>query len=269
MSVAGDDDRWMLLERLSDGGQPIVVRTRINPDIRDFARSNRITAVICDVDPKLVSEQGMPLCMDALYDLEDRLVDLAKASLKPVYHTASVTGNARRTIYFTHSADLEMGNVVASALSDVATIWTTGDFEFQTYDEFISPTPLDVQMDGDHSVIASLEKHGDNGCMPRKIDFWFYGDRSSLKDLAGILSGEGLMIDHWLNDDRIGLVMSKTAPATHEYFRALTPAILEASQAASVEYDGWETVVLADPPAEPARRPPTPFLRRLFGKSKN
>lgn len=269
MSVAGDNDRWMLLQRMSGGGQPIVVRTRINPDIHDFAQSNQITAVICDVDPQLVNEQGMPLCMDALYDLEDRLVGLTKDSLKQAYHTASATGDARRTIYFTHSADLEMADLVASAPSDVATIWTTDELAFENYDEFISPTPLDVQIDGDHSVIASLEKHGDNGCTPRKINFWFYGDRSSLDDVASRLSKEGMFIDHWIDDERVGLVMSKTAPATQDHFRDLTPVILEASQSAGVEYDGWETSVLADLPAEPNRQAPKPFLQRLFGKHKN
>lgn len=267
MSAAGDDDRWMLLQRVSDGGQPIVVRTRINSDIHNFAQSNRVTAVICDVDPQLVNEQGMPLCMDALYDLEDRLVGLVNDSRKQAYHTASATGDARRTIYFVHSGDLTMADLVASAPSDVASVWTTDDFTFETYDEFISPTPLDVQIDGDHSVIASLEKHGDYGAMPRKIDFWFYGDRPSLEALATRLAPEGMSIDHWLDDDRVGLVMSMTAPATHEHFHDLTPVILEASQSTGVEYDGWETLVVADRPIEPQPQPSNSLLRRLFGKS--
>lgn len=259
----------MLLQRVSESGQPIVVRTRINPDIYEFARSNRISALICDVEPKLVSEQGMPLCMDALYDLEDRLVGLIKESPKRAYHTASATGDGRRTIYIAHSADLDIGDVAGSAPCDVATIWATDDFAVETYEEFISPTPLDVQIDGDHSVISSLQKQGDDGVAPRKIDFWFYGDRPSLEDLASRLSDEGMFIDHWLDGDRVGLVMSKTAPASHDHFSALTPAILEASQATGVEYDGWETLVLADLSAEPSPSQPTSLLRRLFGKGKD
>lgn len=168
-SVAGDNDRWMLLQRISESGQPIVVRTRINPDIYEFTRSNCFSAIICDVEPKLVSEQGMPLCMDALYDLEDRLVCLTKESLKRAYHIASATGDGRRTIYIAHVADLDMGDVAASAPSDVATIWATDDFAFETYEEFISPTPLDAQIDGDHSVIASLQKRVMTGLRREKL----------------------------------------------------------------------------------------------------
>ena len=259
----------MLLERVSARDWPMVVRTRINHAIRDFARSNRITAVICDVDPKLVSEQGMPLCMDVLYDLEDRLVALTQASLKQAYHTASATGDGGRTIYFAHSADLEMGDVIAAVRCDVATIRSTSDFDFETYDAFVSPTPLDAQLDGDGSVIASLEKHRDNGQVPRKIDFWFYGGRSSLEELADKLADAGMVIDHWLDGDRVGLVMSMTAPATYDHFSVLTPTILEASQTAGVEYDGWETLVVEDPPAGVVEQRPTSFLQRLFGKGRD
>ncbi|WP_336979740.1 ribonuclease E inhibitor RraB [Altererythrobacter fulvus] len=267
MFAAGDEDRWMLLQRLSDGGQPIVVRTRINPEIHEFARSNRISAVICDVDPPLVSEHGMPLCLDVLYDLEDRIVALAD-SLGKAYHTASATGDARRTIYIAHSADTKIESVVDLIQAEGTTIWTTDDFAFDSYEEYVIPTPLDIQIDGDQGVISSLQKHGDNGSEPRKIDFWFYGDHSSLENLARRLAGEGMVIDHWLDGDRTGLVLSENAQATFEHFQDLTPTILEASQAAGVEYDGWETMVLATAVEESAQPPRKSLLKRLFRKTK-
>lgn len=264
MTVAGEDDRWLILQRESDRNFPIIIRTRANPAIHELAGANRITAVICDVDNQLVNGQGMPQCMDALYDFEDRLVALVGNSSHQAFHTASITGDARRVIYFVHSPDLDLEALVASIPIDVARAWAAKDLDFAGYDNLVWPTTLDVQINQDHSVIASLQSHGDNGAVPRKVDFFFYGTRTSLEDVAARLSGAGMVIDHWLNDEGTGLAMSRTSPITHDEFYVLTPAIVDAAQAAGVDYDGWGSPIATEPVAE---QPQSGFMKKLFGKS--
>lgn len=266
ISIEGDEDRWMILERVSESSLPIVVRARANPGLSDFARRNRVTAVICEVERGQVNDHGMPLCIDELYELEDRLIALAKQSGKRVFHTASATGDSRRTMYFAHDSAFDMEEIVISAPCDVAEVWITSDFAFDTYDDFVSPTALDIQLNGDQAVISSLNEHGDDGTKPRKIDFWFYGEPAALAALAAMLSDEGITIDHWLEDERPGLVLTMEAPATLGHFRNISPVIVEAVQATSVEYDGWETLFLGDSPKQSTPEPQTSLLGRLLGK---
>ncbi|MFC4256735.1 hypothetical protein GRI97_15580 [Altererythrobacter xixiisoli] len=263
MSVGGENDRWMLLERQSDEGGFMVVRTRVNDDIHECARANRITAVICDIDARHVNDSGMPLCMDALYDLEDHLIAMVADRAEPGFHTASATGDGRRTIYFVHAPELDLAAVVAMVSSDVAVIACNSHFAFKTYDAFVTPTQLDTQVDGDRRVISSLNTHGDDGSIPRKIDFWFYGDRADLEGLAANLSASGLLIDHWLEDET-GLVLTCDAPANFSTFAELTPMLLEAAAASGVRYDGWETLVIKEP--ESQSNPS--FFKRLLVQGK-
>jgi hypothetical protein len=245
MSAAGDEDRWILLRRVSDADMPMIVRTRMNPEVHAFSQSNHVSAVICDVQPALVDEYGMPKCMEALYAFEDRLVGFMEGRLNRVYHTASATGDGRRTIYLAHRAGADIANLASSVQIEVADVWVTDDFTFEAYHGFTAPTPLDVQTESDERVISALEGHGDDGFTPRKIEFWFYGKRSALEVMAAQLANLGLAIEHWLDGDQEGVVMSTIAPATHEHFSMLTPALVYAAQSAGVEYDGWGTDVIA------------------------
>ena len=267
MSVAGQDDRWMVLERQTGGGHPIIVRTRVNSDVHEFARGNHITTVFCDVAPELVNQDHMPVCMGELYDFEDRLVGLVAESGKRAHHTASATGAGVRAIYFTHAADVEIAALAASVPFDVGQVRADDGMTFEIYDGLVWPTILDARLDNDRRVLSSLESHGDVGDIPRKIDFFFYGERPALEDVAVRLAGTGMVIDHWTNDEGTGLAMAMVAPATFAHFSALTPAILHALQSASVDYDGWGCPVIATPIAEPDPRPAPGFMKRLFGKN--
>ena len=268
MSVAGDEDRWRLLERRSSSELPMVVRSRVNSIIAEFAEQNNVTAIICDVLPKYVQDNGFPSCMDELYEHEDRVVQSVASSGVEAYHTASATGDGRRTIYIAHNGDADFRKAISSIRCDVAEISVFTAFEFARYSDFVTPTKLEVQLEGDQGVIDSLQQNGDEGAQPRKIDFWFYGDRRNLDHLAERLSIAGFRVDHWL-DDPSGVVLSLDAPADIESFRELTPTLVDASQDAGVEYDGWETFVLAAKGDEPPPPSKPSLFSRIFGARKH
>ncbi len=268
MSVAGDEDRWMLLERGSEDGLHLVVRTRINPAIDEFAAQNQVTAVICDVHEHFLREDGMPTCMDALYEDEDRLVVLIATMDETAYHTASATGDGRRTIYIAHSGDQQFRARLGSFTSEVSMVSVFTQFEFETYRDFITPSPIDVQFDGDRKVIATLLEQGDDGSQPRKIDFWFYGDRPRLEKLVQRITSRGFVLDHWI-DGPAGVVVSLEAPANFASFADLTPHLVDSADEAGVQYDGWETFVIGHGvPAQPSKPKPA-FFSRFFGQKKH
>lgn len=268
MSAAGDDDQWMLLERVSADDYPLVVRSRINPAIDKFVGTNVVVAVICDVLPELVRDDGMPTCMDKLYELEDDIVARAGRGGAKVFHTASATGDGRRVIYFATNVGFDVEALLTGLASDVAVISVFKTIELDVYLEFVTPTKLDKQFDGDRAVISNLESHEDDGSKARKVDFWFYGQRHSLDKLVKQLAGHDFDIDHWLNDP-FGVVLTRFGPADISTFRQITPVLVDAALDCGVEYDGWETLVLGKNAPAPEVEIKSTLLSKLFGKRKN
>jgi hypothetical protein len=272
MSIAGIEDSWMLLGRQSEDGYPLVVRARVKNDfIIDFETTNDVLAVICYLKPSLVQENGMPTDLNELIVLEDELI-AALACLEPgCFHTASVTGDGRRVLYFAHCRGDTPSSIIANVKSDIADIEMISDFDRATYREFITPTQLDTQLDGDQQVISALEQNGDQAYIPRKIDFWFYGEPLKLQLLVANLTNLGFEIDHWLNDPS-GVMLSRTMETQISRFHDLTPQLLELAEASGVEYDGWETFAATLGNSSPHHVPPAKprsFLNKLFGAKKN
>ena len=129
---------------------------------------------------------------------------------------------------------------------------------------------LDHQLNGDLSVISNLGEHGDVGLVPRKTDFWFYGDFPRLEALAGDLEPWGFSVDHWL-EEPVGVVLTCETKVDFETFKELTPILVSQAQRHNLNYDGWETFVLK-PESEKIEQPKAPkqsLLSKLFGAKKN
>jgi hypothetical protein len=268
LSVEGDDDRWMVLERNSAEGLPLIARSRINPVVSEFADQNQLSAVIFDVRAHLVCDNGMPRCMDELYELEDAIILHLTSCDVAVYHTASVTGDGQRVLYFAHGEGLDFSPVIAATSHEVALMNLHADIDFAGYRALVTPSALDHTTDGDRRMIAQLQESGDDGSAPRKVDFWFHGGGEGLDKLARVLSGMGFAIDHWI-EEPAGVVMSVEVPADQTSFRELTPLLIAAAADCGVEYEGWETFVVTGNPEAHTPRPGGTLLDGLFGQRKH
>ena len=198
--TAGESDPWMLLSRQSQDGFPLVVRTRCNSDVTAFSETNKVVAVVCDVRADLVNDHGMPSCFDELIEFEDAVVSAVAAGNKLGYHTASVTGDGRRVLYFAVEPSLPIGPMLAELTIGIGKISLNTDFEFDTYFAFITPTDLDRQLDGDRGVVQNLSDSGDDGQVPRTIEFWFYGGKSALQSVVDQLAPVGFRHVRWLHE---------------------------------------------------------------------
>lgn len=267
MSVSGDEDCWMLIERHSQEGLPLMVRSRINNSaITSFEDNNRVSAIILDLRPEYVTDEGFPRNLDDVHHLEDEIVERLVTLSSRCFHTASVTGDARRVMYIAHTSSTPLDDIVKSIDVNFGELQLFDDFELEVYRDFVLPTAVDSKLDGARAVITALENNGDVGTVERKIDFWFYGDRGALEGVLGDLKKIGLELDHWL-DEPVGLVATSHAPATIAHFEELTPQLVELANGHGIEYDGWETFIVKDEDIsepEPAQPEPKSFLKKLF-----
>ena len=271
MTTAGDNDEWILLERQSSDGYPMVVRSRVNnSEIREFIDDNSVGAIICDVFPEYVNDNGMPDCMDDLYRLEDKIVATFEKLSSPVFHTASATGDGRRTMYFAHLPDFELDKAAADTESEFGDIQVFTDFDLATYQDFVTPTRLDIQLAADHRVMQALQEQGDDGQIPRPTDFWFYGEKENLDRLYLHLKKFGYQLNHWIENSS-GIVLTRETSADSKAFQEITHQLLNAADEFGVEYDGWETMCIQqtnDDVQEVSQQKPS-LWSKIFGSKDN
>ena len=271
LSVQGDNDAWLLLERTTDDGYPLVVLTRTgNTRVEAAINDAYLTVIECQPQSALINERGMPQHTDRIYTVEDELARELEATQAEALHVASVTGDGLRRMFYTHVQPLDFDGILRLFEVDGYSLRAIKCDDRGALRALITPTEVDRQMNGDQSVISKLEKNGDDGSVARKTDFWFYGEAAALAKVAEDLGPWGYAVDHWL-DDPEGVVLTSEIPANLDAFREITPILIATAERHGVTYDGWETFVVRSETAEqeiakPASRS---LLHKLFGAREN
>ncbi len=240
----------MIYDRVASDGKPLVVVVKAgNASAKALLLNGRATAVICRADLPNVNDQGMPEGTQRLYPLEDNIDKEPALLASGVIRVASVTGQGQRRMFVLHRDPLDLSQLLRTIKARGFSCDASEVNDRSALIRLLTPTPLEVQMNGDQEVIANVQKSGDDGHTARKTDFWFYGKKRSLEKLSFDLKSRGFTIDHWLNDPT-GVVLSRKMPVDFAVFRELTPIIVEAVKRSEVDYDGWETVVVSQPPTK-------------------
>ena len=253
-ATSATSERWMIYERVASDGKPLVVVARVgNASAQALLLNGRATAVICRADPANVNDQGMPEGTQRLYPIEDKLDEEPALLAAGAIRVASVTGQGQRRMYILHRDPLDLSQLLGTIKVQGFSCDALEVNDRQAMARLLTPTPLEVQLNGDQEVIASLQKSGDDGRLTRKTDFWFYGQRRSLEKLSFDLKARGFSIDHWLNDPT-GVVLSRKMPVSFPVFQELTPIIVDVAEQSGVDYDGWETMVVSQPPTKAGGR---------------
>lgn len=271
-SASGDSDSWLLFDRQTADGYPLVVLARTgNLLIEDFLRGGFLTIVHCEAKLSLVNDAGMPQNTDRLYAVEEELSRELDTCDMGALHLASVTGDGERRIIFGHRSPIDFLSLIQKFDVEGYSLHVSCPENRDAFTELLVPTELDHQLNGDMGVISNLEKNGDDGIASRKTDFWFYGDRDGLAGLVRDLALLGYSVDHWLNDPE-GVVLTCETPVDFDTFRKITPVLLGTAQRHGLTYDGWETFALGREAASaemPIKSKPQSLLSRLFGVNKN
>lgn len=232
--ASAEDDRWILFDRVAFDGMPLVVLSRIGNSQAEFLLINgRATAVICRTDPMNVDNWGMPQGTAHLYDLEDKIAKEPTLLAARAIHMASVTGQGQRRIFIVHPDPLDLAPFLEASQVQGFSCDAAEVEDRLALIQLITPKSLDIQLNGDRSVIASLQQNGDDGLTPRETDFWFYGQRASLDILTASLAVYGFSVDHWLSGPD-GVVLTREMPTSWPEFQELTPIIIKAAEHAGV-----------------------------------
>jgi regulator of RNase E activity RraB len=270
-SVAGDNDHWMLFERLTSDGYPIIVLARTgNTLVESRLRDGNLTVVRCRADASIVNDNGLPRHTDHIYPVEDILAQKLLLADVGVLHAASISGDGERRMVYAHANPLNFAPMLEGLAVEDYALSAAPPTDRAEIIDLITPTVIDVQLNGDRDVISNLEKRGDDCSVSRKTDFWFYGAKDGLQGLAADLEPWGYSIDHWL-DDTDGVVLTSDTPVEFGVFREITPVLVGTAEKHDVTYDGWETFVVSKAKSEV--EPPNPqsksLLSKLFGAKKN
>lgn len=237
-------DQWVIYERVAPDGRPLVVVARTsNAGAQPLLSNGRASVVVCRADAANVNDQGMPQGTNRLYPLEDKLDTQPSLQAAGAIRVASVTGQGERRMFIVHRDPLDLTPLLRSSQVPGFSCAASDVDDRQGMIQLVTPTDLEVQLFEDEDVISSLQKHGDDSDVPRKVDFWFYGSRRSLDALGAELKTHGFSVGDRLSDPS-GLVLSRTMPATLAEFKTLTPLIVAAAGQLDVDYDGWETMVM-------------------------
>ena len=248
---SANSDLWMIYERVASDGKPLVIVARTgNSRVQSLLLNGRATVVNCRADSANVNDQGMPQGTDRLYSIEDKLDEEPTLLAMGAIRAASVTGQGQRRMYLVHRDPLDLTPFLqAGQVQDFACDASeVGDRK--SLISLVTPTPLEIQLNGDQEVIANLQNGGDDGHKARKTSFWFYGRRGSLDAVAANLKAYGFSVDHWLNAPT-GVVLSRTMPVDFTAFQALTPVIVSIAERSGIQYDGWETMVISKASTRP------------------
>jgi len=242
LKIDADKGRWMVFDRTTSGGLPLVVLAHVgSPQTETMLREGLLTVVTCVADAELVNDSRMPQHTDRIYALEDKID--SEPSLSGARHVASITGDGARRMIYAHGLPVDFDRILKTLFipnySCRASAWS----DRQSLITLITPTQLEVQLNGDRDVINNLEKQGDDGVATRKTDFWFYGKRSDLSGLAADLAKKGFSVDHWV-EGPVGVVLTRTMSVSFDIFQTVTPQLVEAANMHSANYDGWETLVV-------------------------
>ena len=270
-SVAGDNDSWILFERLTSDGYPLVVLARTgNPLVETALQEGSVTAVHCRADAAIVNDIGMPQHTDRIYPVEDRLALELGAFDIGALHVASVSGDGERRMIYSHARPINFTPILDQLSVEGYALSAASLTDRPALIELVTPTIIDRKLHGDQEVISNLQKHGDDGSTARKTDFWFYGEKDRLLGLIRALEPWGYSVDHWL-DDSAGVVLTTETPVEFGIFREVTPVLVGMAERHGVEYDGWETPVVgaAAAQSEPPKSQPKSLLSKLFRAKKN
>ena len=263
-TVSGDTDTWMLFERTTSDGFPLVVLARTgNSLVDEMLRSGFVTVVECQPDPSIINDRGMPQHTDRIYPAEDEMAEFLAGT--GALHIASVTGDGLRRVFYAHTDPIDFPTIVGRFVVQEYTLQAGRAENVADWIPIISPTEIDRQLSGDRGVITQLENAGDTLTTPRKVDFWAYGDRPSLTDFARELGSWDFEVDHWL-DGEDGLVLTRELAPNLDTFREVTPVLVETADRHGVTYDGWETIVVIY--SEPIVETSSSLLSKLFGGKK-
>jgi hypothetical protein len=207
-------------------------------------------------------DNGMPSSeeFDTLAALEDQIIELITP--RSCIHLGALTSPAGRQVAFYAPADSELTaesfNFIPPSRRPADFFQAEPDEQWSFYRDFMYPNPSTLRMMHDNIVLRRLDELGDIREAERRIDHWIYFDSATAaNEFADWARQNGYNAELLeVTDDRPtpGVQLHHTSNLLPDTIYPITDSLRIQAETMHGEYDGWETFIVRQPPAEPPTR---------------
>lgn len=195
---------------------------------------------------------------DRLVEIEDLLVPTVQQATGGVYVGRCTTGGARDFYFYLDSRrgfDESVKEAARSFPEYRYEIISGEEPAWETYFNYLFPSPVDRQRILNRRVCDSLARQGDTMAEARPLAHWAYFDSPErrdafLADVARLGFAHCGSVDPTPEQPRHGAQVIRDDVPSQKEIDAITLAILNAAIRHGGEYDGWETKVITPKDAE-------------------
>lgn len=189
-----------------------------------------------------------------LFEIEDNLVKNIKTKHKAIY-VGRLTSNSKRELYF-YSGDTTLYDKTISESTVKYPMYEydytlKDDKDWDTYQEFLYPTPQQFQCIQNRHVVEQLEKEGDKLIKEREVDHWIYfKSESDRTEFLELIKNDGFTIIYNGYDKTYeypySLQIKRIDKVDQNSVDEYVIYLWKAANDCNGDYDGWETSVEKD-----------------------
>lgn len=236
------------------------------------ADSRRPIAVQIHIALQSPREDGFPKTEEnqRLYRFQDFISEKLANEIDALLVATRVGRGKKILLYYANQeppASLDLRSTDDQYQWHVQNIHSSHDPAWSVYRRDFFPNDEQLCWIGDSDVYDNIQRHGDDGTQPRKIEHWAFFRSSDIREKFArwcIEAGFAVESRYELDDDspnRYCLNFSHHGlPHPNEMAPYTWPATRMAKELGG-NYDGWESIVLNDAPPEPHRNR---LLQRLL-----
>jgi hypothetical protein len=225
----------------------------LNTSIADKINSAPTSLARLTLSYKSPSENGLPTGeeFDSVSAIEDRIEAFAEKSND--WYVGRVTVEGRRYFYVYTSKDepswMEFTNGLGTKSGYDIRLSYRDDPDHRGYHDDLYPTDDDWRVIKDLQVIESLERYGDDGSEPRRVDHWIYfEDKLSSVDFVIWAESARFTIDsehsYSTDDGEYCVRLFHHGTVKIGDISSHTIALRRKAAEHGGVYDGWETQVI-------------------------
>lgn len=205
-------------------------------------------------DPR---EDGMTTAEESeiLYDIEDQIESTLSKAHNAIW-AGRLTSNGKRDYYFY----FENIDLYEKTISELMVQFPTYEYDYgtkldkdwETYFNFLYPSPREMQCLQNRRVLDSLEENGDPLTKSRQVDHWIYFNSESNREnyIQKILTKnfkiESKEFDNDSDDEKYPLQISRVDNVDIDSVNEYVLFLWELANEHNGRYDGWETSVEKD-----------------------
>ncbi|GAB0170072.1 DUF695 domain-containing protein [Lysinibacillus sp. CTST325] len=212
-------------------------------------------AIAVKLKIKEPNEDGFPIGHEAekINEIEVSLKEFV--GLKNIINVGRITTDGTRDIIFysdqeKHKDLIEAADrFIKSTGYEFEVFSIEEDENWEFYFNFLYPNQYQQQHMGNRSVIAQLEKSGDELEVARKVDHWLYFESTKmLGDFVKAIKKEGFFVEEESTEmnekGKYSLSIYRIDSVDFTSINEVTDLLVEVSEKYEGEYDGWATFVV-------------------------